>query len=71
MSRGKSPSSSLAVDPHIAELRMLLSLHEVVRDLVDKLQLTAEDLAKASATCSKMIRRLMIAKLPPDATAFR
>src|SRR5688572_24934064 len=42
MTAGKCPCRALAMDPHLAEVGMVLGLHEVVADLVDELQIGLE-----------------------------
>src|SRR5688500_15574786 len=46
VARGEGARRALAVNPHVAELRVPLLLHEVVADLVDQLKLLSEDLAE-------------------------
>src|SRR5262245_48377600 len=46
MAGWKCPSSSLAMDPYLAELGMILLLHQIVADLINQLQLVAKYLLK-------------------------
>src|SRR5436853_259065 len=45
--RRKRSGRTLAMHPHVAQLRVLFMLHEVVADLVDEFQLRAKRLAES------------------------